>query len=92
MQIPKLFPEVVAVTPQQAGFSVLGQTRQTTNNQLYQKRFKLPVTILGGKRMVLIEDIQKFIEQAKNQTVKKRRGSRTKAERLAAAAEQVGGA
>ena len=66
MQIQKLFPEVVAVTPQQAGFSVLGQTRQTTNNQLYQKRFKLPVTILGGKRMVLLDDLQQYIDQAKN--------------------------
>lgn len=88
-KITDLFPGRVAISPQEVGFSVLDQARQTTNNQLCTGRFPLPITVLNGKRMVLIEDIQQFIDKAK-QPIRKRRGPRTKAERLATAF-QMGG-
>jgi len=79
MNLAKLFPGLLATTPQNAAWAVLSQTRQTTNNQLHQGRFPLPVTILGGKRMVLIEDLQQFIDNARQQPSKRKVGRPTKA-------------
>jgi|GEM_PF-4362674 len=82
MNVEKLFPGKISTTPQKAAFATLDQSFQTTNNQLYQGRFPIPVTLLGGKRMVLLDDLQDFIDSARHQPVKKRRGRPTKVEQM----------
>jgi len=84
MNLAKLFPGRIAVTPQEAGLAVFGQSRQTTNNQLHQHRFKLPVTLLGQKRVVLVEDLQLLIDSARQQKTKRKVGRQSKASQMLA--------
>lgn len=83
MKIQDLFPGRIAATPVEVGFA-LGLSRQTTHNKLLQNRFPIPVILIDGRRMILIDDLQKFIDNARPaQPV--RRGRPTKAEQFARA-------
>ncbi|BCK87807.1 hypothetical protein MIZ01_1603 [Sideroxyarcus emersonii] len=91
MTVSDIFKGRIAVTPTEAGYAIFGQARQTTNNQLCKGSFPLPVTVISGKRIVLVDDIQKFIDEAREKSLKPRRGRPSKASKIAAAAQQEGG-
>ncbi len=69
---------------------ILGLTQVTIRNQLSEKRCPIPVYKDGHRRVARVIDVAKHIDSLPLAT-KSRRGPKTKAEKIAAAA-QAGGA
>lgn len=81
-KLTDIFPGQVAITPQQTGFA-LGYARQSTNNMLHLKTFPIPLVQIGNRRMVLIDDLQKYLDEIRQLQQKRRPGRPTKAEQIA---------
>lgn len=75
--------------------AVLGYDENYIRNLISQGNFPVPTFKVNnsrsGRRMVNIADLADHLDRLQSQEPKKRRGPKTKAERIAAAA-QVGGA
>lgn len=70
--------------------NILGVSQITIRNQLCEERFPIPTFKQGSRRVAHVHDVADYIDSLK--APQKRRGPKTKAERIAAAAQQAGGA
>lgn len=75
--------------------TVLGYDEAYVRNLISQGKFPIPTykvnAARGGRRMVNISDVADFLDSLQSQAPKKRRGPKTKAEKIAAAAAAAAG-
>lgn len=69
--------------------NILGISQITIRNQLCEERFPIPTFKQGSRRVAHVHDVADYIDSLKSPP--KRRGPKTKAERIAAA-QAAGGA
>jgi hypothetical protein len=84
-----LFPRQANVPVLDAG-KTIGFAEQTIRNRLHNDNFPIRTFMLGRRRMVLKADLVEYLD-ARTMQKKKRRGPRTKAERIEALAQIDGG-
>lgn len=56
--LSEIFPGRIAVSPAEAGMAVFGWSPQTCRNRLAKNIFPFSVTKVGGKRVVLLAEIE----------------------------------
>ena len=64
---------------------VLGYDEQYCRNLISENRFFVHTFMQGGKRVARIDDVAAYIDRISSKEPAKRRGPRTKAEKIAAA-------
>lgn len=80
-----LFPGRAAILAIEAGRATFGWADQTTRNRLTAGKFPISTYSLGGHRMVRLDVLARFMDQASGETVKRsQRGRPTKKEELEA--------
>lgn len=86
-----MFPGQISIPAVKAGASV-GYAAQTTRNKINNGSFPISTFMIGGKRMVLKEDVINFVmSRIVGSPTAKKRGAPTKADRIAKAANQKQG-
>lgn len=80
-----LFPGRASILAIEAGRAAFGWADQTTRNRLTANKFPISTYSLGGRRMVRLDALARFMDQASGETAKRSpRGAPTKKERFEA--------
>lgn len=58
------FPGRVAISPVEAGFAACSWSAKTTRNRLTAGTFPFRITLLGGKKVVLLADLAQALGEA----------------------------
>lgn len=66
----------------------LGLNEQHCRNQISQGIFPVHTYLMGGKRVGRVDDVAEYIDRISSREPAKRRGPRTKAEKIAAAQKE----
>ncbi len=81
-----LFPGRASILAIEAGRAAFNWADQTSRNRLTAGKFPIPTYSLGGRRMVRLDALARFMDQASGDTAKRpTRGRPSKKEELEAA-------
>ena len=68
---------------------ILGISEITIRNRLAERRFEIPTFLEGSRRFARLDDVAEYIDRISSKEPPKRRGPKTKAEKIAAAKAEV---
>lgn len=62
-KLNELFPDRLTLSPSEAAAAALGWSGSTARAKLCKKEFPLPLICIGGRKLVRISDLAKFIDE-----------------------------
>lgn len=69
--------------------NLLGYDEQYCRNLISENKFQIHTFLQGGKRVARIDDVADYLDRISSKEPPKRRGPKTKAEKIAAAKVEV---